>query len=199
MDNIERLNTKKTVGLVTESFLSMPKRCQEMFFDYMETYTSTKQEAYLPFLLMGFDFEFCKSPIEIIFSMAFSVLSIGGNFEYNFILLEQESIQTEGGKYVVDFLFSTEENEDFYTFEHGLNLVIECDGHNFHNTTKRQVEYGNKRDHDLKLSGYDVLHFSGSQIYKEPWLCAKTVYDYIISKVGNIVEHLPGKAGALDA
>ena len=35
----------------------------------------------------------------------------------------------------------------------------------------------------LKKAGYDVLHLSGSQIYREPMKCARQVVEYINSKV----------------
>ena len=64
-------------------------------------------------------------------------------------------------------------------------MVIECDGHDFHKLTKSRVSHDNQRDYDLKIAGYDVLHFSGSQIYSDPYKCAKEVYEYIKSKVGD--------------
>lgn len=198
-NSVDLLNKRRRTEFITENFLSLPRRCQEMFFDFLETFTDGNHDAYLPFMVSGFCSEFCKSPIEMIFSMAFSTLSDGKVFEYNFVLMEQEFIQTNGEKYVVDFLFDTEENKDFYKFQNNLKLIIECDGHDYHKLTKKQVEYDNKRDHDLKFVGYDILHFSGSQLYKEPWKCAETVYNYILSEVGSVNKHLPCEVGVEDA
>ena len=37
-----------------------------------------------------------------------------------------------------------------------------------------------KREYDLKMAGYEVLRFSGSQIYNEPFKCAEDTYNYIM-------------------
>lgn len=187
---LEEGNQKMTTAMGVDSFLKLPRKCQEMFFSYMETFGSRENNHYLPFYIHGFEYELCESPIEIIFNMAFSVLTTD-LLDYDFTLLQQEEIHTDEKKYRVDFLFDTEENSDFYWFENELKLVIECDGHDYHKTTKAQVKKDNERDCDLKMSGYDVLHFSGSQIYNEPWKCAERVYDYILSKVGKVTPHLP--------
>lgn len=65
-----------------------------------------------------------------------------------------------------------------------MKLVIECDGHNFHEKTKEQVIRNNERDYDLQLAGYKVLHFSGSQIYESPLSCANDIYNFIQTTVG---------------
>ena len=62
-----------------------------------------------------------------------------------------------------------------------IKLIVECDGHEFHEKTKDQVEKRNKRDYNLKMQGFDILHFSGSEIYKDPVGCARKCIDYIIA------------------
>lgn len=57
--------------------------------------------------------------------------------------------------------------------------MIECDGHEFHEKTKEQVIYDNEREYKLKSAGYDVLHFSGSEIYNNPYECAEKTLNYI--------------------
>ena len=68
-------------------------------------------------------------------------------------------------------------------FTNDYRLVIECDGHEFHKLTKEQVKHDNERDFNLKDCGYDVIHFSGSQIYENPWKCADEVCRYLTQKV----------------
>ncbi|MBC2838877.1 DUF559 domain-containing protein [Robiginitalea sp. SC105] len=45
-------------------------------------------------------------------------------------------------------------------------LGIECDGHAFH-STKDQIKRDNARTRDLKSSGWDMLRYSGSEIYNQ--------------------------------
>ena len=61
-------------------------------------------------------------------------------------------------------------------------MLVECDGHDFHEKTKEQVEKDNEREYELKMAVYEILRFSGSQIYNNPFKCANDVYDYLILK-----------------
>lgn len=47
-------------------------------------------------------------------------------------------------------------------------IVIELDGHDFHERTKDQVAARNQRDRDFQEKKYRVLHFSGSEIHRDP-------------------------------
>lgn len=60
-------------------------------------------------------------------------------------------------------------------------LVIECDGHDFHERTKEQAARDRKRDRDMTGSGYRVIRFTGSEIWRNPWDCAFEVYVQVIS------------------
>lgn len=188
--NEERFYSRKNVShkLVTERFLKLPRRCQEMFFEYLESGIVYDESQYVTFDIVGFDYDECKSPIEVIYNFAFNIL----NFTYyknTFNLEPQAPIEANGKDYKVDFLFDSKENfQDFRVPEKELKLVIECDGHDFHKATKQQVKHDNERDMNLKLAGYDVLHFSGSQIYTDPWLCAEETIKYILLKLGKIWE-----------
>jgi len=61
------------------------------------------------------------------------------------------------GKYRVDFMV-------FYNATR--KLVIECDGHDFHEKTKDKVAADKQRDRFLQAKGYKVLRYSGSEIVK---------------------------------
>ncbi|QQE80900.1 endonuclease domain-containing protein [Alicyclobacillus sp. SO9] len=58
------------------------------------------------------------------------------------------------GSYRVDFLLSTLKKQ----------LVIECDGHDFHEKTKKQAARDKKRDRDLIKMGYTVIRYTGTEI-----------------------------------
>jgi len=48
-------------------------------------------------------------------------------------------------------------------------IIIELDGHDFHERTKEQVASRNQRDRDFQEKGYHVLHFSGSELHRDPY------------------------------
>lgn len=58
-------------------------------------------------------------------------------------------------------------------------LIVECDGHEFHEKTKEQASRDKKRDRDLQKLGYEVFRFPGSDLWKNPVACAKEVLDYV--------------------
>jgi very-short-patch-repair endonuclease len=54
-------------------------------------------------------------------------------------------------------------------------VIIECDGHDFHERTKEQAARDRSRDRRVSLSGFVVLRFTGSEIWKDPLGCAEQV------------------------
>lgn len=54
-------------------------------------------------------------------------------------------------------------------------MVVECDGHNFHEKTKEQARRDKKRDRYFQSIGYKVLRFTGSEIYADAEACANEI------------------------
>lgn len=54
-------------------------------------------------------------------------------------------------------------------------LVIECDGHDFHEKTKGQAKHDKERDRNLQLEGFRVMHFTGSEVFKDSDKCADQI------------------------
>jgi hypothetical protein len=170
-----------------DEFLSLPKRAQEFAIAYL--YNSLDKETDVINLFSAYDYQFdrMKSPIEKIFAFAFyTLLGEKGFPECELLIPEPQAEINIGSKtYYADFLISVVPSKCIKC-ENPLSLIIECDGHDFHEKTKEQVIYGNKRDRDLKSEGYDILHFSGSEIYRDPYEVANIAYDYILKKVGRV-------------
>lgn len=73
------------------------------------------------------------------------------------------------GAYKADFLV---------WFAHGkqvTGLVIECDGHDFHERTKEQASRDKRRDREILTGGFPVLRFTGSEIFRDAVSCADQV------------------------
>jgi very-short-patch-repair endonuclease len=71
------------------------------------------------------------------------------------------------GDYRVDFLVLHLEGIE------GLGgVVIECDGHDYHERTKEQAARDKARDRDLQEQGYKVFRFTGSEIWRDTIGCA---------------------------
>lgn len=54
-------------------------------------------------------------------------------------------------------------------------LAVECDGHDFHERTKEQAAKDRSRDRRLQDAGLTVYRFTGSEIYRNSFGCARQV------------------------
>jgi very-short-patch-repair endonuclease len=59
-------------------------------------------------------------------------------------------------------------------------LIIECDGHDFHERTKEQSTRDKSRDRDLIMRGYEVFRFTGSELWRDPLGCADQVVSWAV-------------------
>lgn len=143
-------------------------------FDYFcsRTVLSEKQDVFDRLIKMSLDYSKCKSPIEVIFNMCFDLVMTLKDSAYT-LQPQYEVVIDENKRYILDFAF----------IQDNVKVAIECDGHEFHERTKEQVEYGNTRDYDLKIKGFDVLHFSGSQIINDPIRIAGSVIRFINTRL----------------
>jgi very-short-patch-repair endonuclease len=64
-----------------------------------------------------------------------------------------------------------------------VNLAIECDGHEFHEKTKKQAQYDRQRERAITAAGYTVIRFTGSEIFKDPYKCADEIRDLAFSQI----------------
>lgn len=56
-------------------------------------------------------------------------------------------------------------------------MIVECDGHDFHEKTKEQARRDKQRDRFLVSKGYKLLRFTGSEIWADPEKCADEIID----------------------
>jgi very-short-patch-repair endonuclease len=64
---------------------------------------------------------------------------------------------------------------------HEVRVVVECDGHEFHEKTREQVARDNRRHRELQISGWEVFRFSGSEIWNGAVACCGDI-DRLIRK-----------------
>lgn len=89
--------------------------------------------------------------------------AIDRTLQYHFDLVPQEPVTISGRAYRLDFrvlpadiLALHELATDRLAF---LRLAVEVDGHQWHERTRQQVEYRNRRGRDLQTAGRRVFHF----------------------------------------
>ncbi|KTS02505.1 hypothetical protein SB2_25460 [Methylobacterium radiotolerans] len=58
-------------------------------------------------------------------------------------------------------------------------LIVECDGHDFHERTKAQAAKDRGRDREFQMRGYTIMRFTGSELYASPLKCVGEIGDWI--------------------
>ena len=130
----------------------------------METYESKSAQGLIEFIVNNLgDGLYHKhrelkrpdpTPIECLFYALFKIRSIAWYADFHTWKL---SPQHKLNNYYVDFFF----------FNGSEGIIIELDGHEFHEKTKDQAARDKKRDRVLQRSGYKVYHFTGSEIWND--------------------------------
>lgn len=97
--------------------------------------------------------------------------------EHPSTLIMQPQAQLEGWR--VDFLFHAWEFGRLSGKAQWRRLIVECDGHDFHERTKEQAAKDRGRDREFQLRGYTILRFTGSELHANPLACARQVGEWI--------------------
>ena len=108
-----------------------------------------------------------ESPIEVMFLAAAELLRPHLPAR-DAVKLEQ---QVSVGAYRVDFCFTVNDTKD-----NPVRLVVELDGHDFHERTKEQAAKDKRRDRTLVAADYQVMRFTGSEVWANPFACVEEVY-----------------------
>lgn len=136
--------------------------------------------------LLKNDFDqLCESPIEVLFGVSFTMAAflLGINVHValpgraipegvEFIMHPQKKV----GAYRADFLLSCPSS--------GQNVIVECDGHDFHERTKEQAARDRSRDRAMQRDGFMVMRFTGSELHQAPMYRALEVIEVLNLKRG---------------
>lgn len=126
----------------------------------------------------------CKSPIEEALALelvrrGFAVLPpVDVGFVRGYVADPSTpavlSMQHDFGKYRVDFFVTVPGS--------AAALVVECDGHDFHEKTKQQAARDKQRDRWFLSKGWPTMRFTGSEIHYRVERCA----DEVMTQVGTL-------------
>jgi len=117
------------------------------------------------------DLSRCESPIEKILYISMKTFELG---EDPFEILPQYTIEISNKNYRIDFVVCD--------CKSGIEIAVECDGHEYHEKDKKQAKKDKKRDRLLQKDFGAVMRFSGSEIYKKPHQCADEIFELICVK-----------------
>jgi hypothetical protein len=109
------------------------------------------------------------SPLEAAFLAWWMVVSHRCENDYG--LCAQREVTAGGNRYRLDFTIEPILGGFLACLIDAPDcprIAIELDGHDYHEKTKEQVTYRNRRDRDLQADGWIVLHVSGSEFNANP-------------------------------
>ena len=153
-------------------------------------------------------FEKCESPIEEAMASAFLVAAdyfsdgpadlnlgdISRTPDWGTVMI---SPQAQIGDYRVDFLLryrtvlpKFEGSELVRDVEADKQMVVECDGHDFHERTKEQASRDKERDRTLQSVSFLVFRFSGADIWRDVFGCATQALKALIDATNTEAERL---------
>lgn len=140
----------------------------------------------------------CESPIEIAMGLALKmqnsafksvevIFDVFDSISGKLTLPKQKSLsriiikpQEKVLKYRVDFLITSSVLKGFTPRTYVTKkVVVECDGHDFHDKTKEQAQRDKKRDRDLQAAGCHVFRFTGSEIWGDVFRCVEEVFEFL--------------------
>lgn len=101
----------------------------------------------------------------------------------------QKQFKVDGHTYYADYFFHcavcSQERTSVFNSERGeltlADIIVELDGHDFHEKTKEQAKKDKERDRNLMKVGNLVIHFTGSEVYNDPVKTVHSTFEYIIS------------------
>lgn len=90
----------------------------------------------------------------------------------------QREFKLSGSRYRADFVLMMRHEK------HGSHsIIVECDGHDFHEKTKAQAQRDKKRDRQFVRQGHRVIRFTGSEIHGSAMECAGEAIDLVMYPV----------------
>jgi hypothetical protein len=122
-----------------------------------------------------------ESPLEAAWYVWWSAMSRAGDIDDSTVTWRaQQDVIACGRKYRLDVVLMPQ--LPLKARAEAVNIpvakiAVELDGHDFHERTREQVAYRNQRDRDLQSDGWQVLHFSGSEMHRDPAKCVAEAFD----------------------
>ena len=128
------------------------------------------------------------SPIEQIMYVAFEIFIFKCRdiFPISFDAMSQREITIGNKTYRADFLIDSILICDVeYACE--KPILVECDGYASHHT-KEQRNHDVERENNLKMGGYSIIRFTGSQVYNNPYDCVMRVFKFLMDENNSVIK-----------
>jgi hypothetical protein len=152
--------------------------------------------------------ESCESPIELPMALALATAARHEGISVTFVFRSGESgdwlseewsgqsrwpdlalriePQAQLGEHRVDFSLTLDGSfraPDGRVLRTSQRMVIECDGHDFHERTREQARRDRERDRRLQSFGFLVYRYTGQEIWEDVFTCAAQAIESITEPV----------------
>ena len=107
----------------------------------------------------------CESPIEELFLVEWYFQN--EIYDTGYSIKSQYKIND----YRVDFMISTPHKENI--------LIVELDSYLWHGSKPEQFAKEKERERELRREGWDIIRFSGREIYKDVINCVYELIEYL--------------------
>jgi very-short-patch-repair endonuclease len=172
------------------------------FLDKASTlYSNMKAEGFSQWMYTAMIEDGIQSPIEDLFFIAFNAMAESSFSEVNppYLFNNIDATTSCGrGVYIKPQYKINKYKVDFMIHSHGIApeeyctpVVIELDGHDFHDKNKQQRAYEKSRDRHIVKSGFRILHYTGSEIFADPFKAAYEVLCMIGAFGSSPLEYRP--------
>lgn len=125
-----------------------------------------------------------ESPIEAVFWVWWSALAHAGSIDGEYVQLRQQmevECVVAQRRYRLDFALLPKDGLAKRAAAVGVavpKIAVELDGHEWHERTREQVVDRNERDRALQADGWTVLHYSGSELHRDPESCIDDAFGH---------------------
>lgn len=114
----------------------------------------------------------CESPIEKMLCLCLLEQIESLRKKHNILFDTQFEIEIESKHFRLDFYIEIS-SKTWYPSTH--KIIIECDGHEFHEKTKSQAKRDKERDRIFTRNGYHILRYTGQEITIDPFGCSNEI------------------------
>ena len=187
--------------ITCKDFLNLCDKAKALIYDYINR--DNEAEEVLSTLDCYGLLQYSISPIEQIFYISFYLYclqfyELNDLYDYSVefgipihaMLMEeitpQKKVKYLDKTYIVDFVIDFSKlnlnGQCVYPKLNKLKYAIELDGFDYH-SKKDQMNYDYHRENNLKLLGYNVIRFTGSQVFNSPYSCFDTLISLIMKDI----------------
>jgi hypothetical protein len=65
---------------------------------------------------------------------------------------------------------------------HRATVLVECDGHDYHERTKEQASHDKAKDRALQSAGFTIFRYTGADVWRDCMLAAEEVFNMAMRK-----------------